>query len=72
MSGSFGCMGDWQLVAGLDRVLIGNGIWCGWFYSLNLSQGSNSKLQQLMAKQPGKTTQTLMQYCEAFGCKTLR
>ena len=33
--------------------------------------GNNSKLQQLMAKQPGKTTQTLMQYCEAFGCKKL-
>ena len=60
------------MVPGLDRVLIGNGIWCGWFYSLD----DNSKLQQLMAKhwtkQPGKTTQTLMQYCEAFGCKSLR
>ena len=61
-------MGVWQLVAGLDRVLIGNDIWCGWFYSLD----DSSKLKQLMAKQPGKTTQTLMQYCEAFGCKSLR
>ena len=24
-----------------------------------------------MAKQPGKTAQTLMQYCEVFGCKNL-
>ena len=35
------------------------------------SLDNNSKLQQLMAKQPVKTTQTLMQYCEAFGCKAL-
>ena len=68
MSGSLVATGGWQLIAGLDRVLIGNGIRCGWFYSLD----RNSKLQQLMAKQPGKTTQTLMQYCEAFGCKSLR
>ena len=56
------------MIAGSDRVLIGNGIRCGWFYSLN----RNSKLQQLIAKQPYKTTQTLMQYCEAFQCKNLK
>ena len=55
------------------------GCWVGlssdWqWHSVRLvcSLENNSKLRQLMAKQPGKTTQTLMQYCEAFGCKTLR
>ncbi len=56
------------MVDGSDRGLIGNGIGCGWVCSLR----DNSKLEKLMAKQPGKTTLAIMQYCEAFQCKNLK